>query len=161
MKLLVLVPLLAGLLFCSSCASSGAFPAEWQSDEIAVGSERILWEVTVLSLEKHGFPVGTGVDPTSMEAASGWSNNLAPFRGQGYRERALVRYEPAGQGRYKVEVRVEHQNNMDISRPLDARYAKWEPAADDKAKAAVVLQRIKSWIGAEFEVGAEREPGSD
>jgi hypothetical protein len=155
-----LLPLLLVLVTaCTSTPGSG-FPEQWQSSEITTASERILWEVTVLSLQKHDFPVGTGVDPTTMEAVTGWQNNLAPFRGQGYRQRAHVRYEVVGPQRYKVSVRIEHQLNMDVSRPLDARYAKWESGQDDVDQAGVILQRIKAWIGGEFDVGDESRPGS-
>ena len=147
------------LLLCA-CAmtSSSEEQGSWVSDEISVVSERILWEVTVLSLQKHDFPIGSGVDPTTMRAVTGWRNDLAPFRGQGFRERAHVRYEGVGPGRYEIHVRVEHQKNMDITRPTDARYAKWEPGEDDTVEASVILQRIKAWIGQDFELGERLEP---
>ena len=162
MRPLALVPFLFALASCTSCTSMGGPPApgQWTSDEITTASERILWEVTVLSLEKHGYPVGTGLDPATMMATSGWRNSMAPFRGEGYRNRAIIRYELVGENRYKIEVRVEHQVNMDITRPLDPRYAKWQPDEDDVAQAGVLLQRIKAWIGGDFDVGERPEPGS-
>lgn len=151
--------LVLALILCAACKST---PPEdegaWVSDELSVVSERILWEVTVLSLQKHDFPIGSGVDPTRMRATSGWRNDLAPFRGQGFRERAHVRYQAVGQTRYEIHVRVEHQVNMDIVRPMDARYAEWEPGEDDTIEAAVILQRIKAWIGEDFEMGDTLEP---
>jgi hypothetical protein len=151
---------LLALLLLGACATTSGSEDEgaWVSDEISVVSERILWEVTVLSLQKHDFPIGSGVDPTTMRAVTGWRNDLAPFRGQGFRERAHVRYEAAGPNRYEVHVRVEHQNNMDITRPTDARYAQWEPGQDDTVEAGVILQRIKAWIGEDFQVGDTLEP---
>ena len=148
------------LLLLSACSTTPdpAKEGTWVSDEISVVSERILWEVTVLSLQKHDFPIGSGVDPTTMQAVTGWRNDLAPFRGQGFRERAHVRYEAAGKSRYEIHVRVEHQKNMDITRPTDARYAKWEPAEDDTVEASVILHRIKAWIGETFETGDRLEP---
>jgi len=146
---------LCALLLLCACSTTPD-PAEegtWVSDDISVVSERILWEVTVLSLQKHDFPIGSGVDPTTMHAVTGWRNDLAPFRGQGFRERAHVRYEAAGEARYEIHVRVEHQRNMDITRPTDARYAQWEPGEDDVVEAGVILQRIKAWIGQGFEEG--------
>lgn len=151
--------LVLALCSCQAFTPSG-LPERWVGAELSVGSERILWEVTVLSLEKHGFPMGTGLDPAGMQGSSGWQNNLAPFRGQGYRERAHVRYQVLGPNRYNVEVRVENQANMDITRPLDARYAKWEPAEDDEEQARVILQRIRAWIGQSLDVGDRPRPGS-
>jgi len=154
---------LLGLAVLSSCAvfqPPSRYPEEWRSGEVTTASERILWEVTVLSFEKADFPLGTGLDPTAMEAVSGWRNNLAPFRGQGFRDRAMVRAERVGPDRYRIDVRVEHQVNMDVSRPLDARYAKWEAAPDDVDLAGVLLQRIQAWVGGELEVGERPRPGS-
>jgi len=148
------------LLLCAcSTTPDPAQEGDWVSDEITVVSERILWEVTVLSLQKHDFPIGSGVDPTTMRAVTGWRNDLAPFRGQGFRERAHVRYEAVGPNRYEIHVRVEHQRNMDITRPTDPRYAQWEPGEDDAVEAGVILQRIKAWIGETFEPGDRARPG--
>ena len=80
MRCLLLAPLLFALVSCESTGMSSSHPEQWQTSEVTTASERVLWEVTVLSLEKQDFPMGTGVDPTTMEATSGWRNNLAPFR---------------------------------------------------------------------------------
>ncbi len=146
-----------------ACASSSKYAPEWQEDEIEAPSDRLLWEVTVFALEKERFPLGAQIDPVTLTAVSGWRNSLQPFRGKGRRTRAEVRYEPLGPGRYKVRVRVEQEVNMDIVRPLDLTYAKWEEAPDDPQAAAVILQRVRSWIGPQLELkssGPPRPPGS-
>jgi hypothetical protein len=132
----------------AACAFGGKkYPQTWIRDEVEIGSERILWEVTAMALDKEGFPVGSGMDPTSLVATSGWKNSLAPFRGKGWRERAQVRYERVAPGRYRIEVRVERDLNMDIARPMDLSYADWEDAPDDEVAGAILLQRIKSTLG--------------
>ena len=52
----------------------------------------------MLSLEKLGFPVGSGLDPATLTAVTGWQNSLAPFRGRGYRRQAEVHFERQEQG---------------------------------------------------------------
>lgn len=151
--LLAFVPL---LLPC--CQSGRKHPPQWQTREIEVPTDRLLWEVTAFALQKEGFPVGSQMDPATLTAVSGWRYDLAPFRGAGYRERAEIRFEPVGPGRYRVRVRVEKDVNMDHVRPLDLSYARWEAAPDDGEKAGVLLQRLQSWIRPELQLESKRAP---
>ena len=145
----VLLALTCALLLAGGCKLGGPkYPEAWRDDEVEVGSERLLWEVTAFALNKEDFPVGSGMDPSSLVATSGWKNSLAPFRGKGWRERAQVRYEKVAPKRYRISVRVEHELNMDIARPTDLRYAQWEESPDNEVAASILLQRIKSWLGA-------------
>jgi hypothetical protein len=149
---------LVATLLAPACHTTRYKP-EWSAGELSAPSERILWQVTVMALEKHKFPIGADIDPVAMEAISGWRNQLQPFRRQGYRERAHVRYSHVGGGDYEVEVRVEHEVNTELAKPLDLQYAKWEEAPDDTEEARVILQRIKAYMGGEFEVSPkERMP---
>jgi hypothetical protein len=137
---------LLGTLALAGCRSGPKHPPQWQRSSVHSGSERILWQVTALALAKEGFPTGSGLDPTTLTAISGWRNDLSPFRGKGYREQAQVRFTPAGAGRWDVEVRVRRELNMDIVKPLDLKFAEWEEAPDDPDRAGVLLQRIRSWM---------------
>ena len=128
----------------------------WAAADVRVPSERVLFEVSVLALEQHGFPLGTDFDPASLEATTGWKNDLAPFRGQGRRERVHLQFRPKEDGLYGVEVRVECERNMDHVRPLDLSYAEWERTDDDFPEAQVLLQRIRAYIGEEIEVSPEQ-----
>lgn len=148
MRLLLLC---LGAAFLAGCSTTPKIDPEWVSDEFSAASERVLWQVTRMTLEKEGFPVGEGLDPSTLIATTGWRLDLAPFRGQGFREQARVRVERLAAGRYKVDMRVVHEINQDIVRPLDPQYAEWEPAPDRTDRAQVLLQRIKSWIGTELE----------
>lgn len=123
-------------------------PELWQESEVTASSERVLWEVTLLSLEKSGFPIGARVDPAKLHAISGWMISLAPFRGKGYREQCEVRYTPAGPRTWKVAVRVRREKNDDLVRPLDLTYAQWVPEPDNEERARIVLQYVKSMLGA-------------
>lgn len=149
---LFLLAALALPLALAACETTRKPPPQWQSSEIEVPSERLLWEVTVFALEKERFPVGTQLDPTTLTAVSGWRNSLAPFKGKGRRERAEVRYQAVGPKLYRVQVRVEREINEDPVRPMDLSYAKWEPSPDNVEAASILMQRIKSWIAPGLEM---------
>lgn len=149
---LFLLACLAAPFALGSCETTRRYPPQWQSDEIQVPSERLLWEVTVFALEKERYPVGTQLDPSTLTAISGWRNSLAPFKGKGRRERAEIRYEVIGPKLYRVQVRVEREINQDPVRPMDLSYAKWESAPDATEAASILMQRIKSWIAPGFEL---------
>jgi len=143
--------LLLGAACLAGCSTTPRIDPEWVSDEFPAASERVLWQVARMTLEKEGFPVGEGLDPSTLVASTGWRLDLAPFRSQGFREQAQVRFERLEPGRYKVGVRVLHEINQDVVHPLDPQYAKWEPAPDRTDRAHVLLQRIKSWMNTELE----------
>lgn len=150
-----LLPLsLAGLL-TTGCASEP--PADWVMSSVTASSERVLWQVTVLALEKTEFPIGARMDPGTLTATSGWKYSLAPFRAKGYREQCEIQYAHKGPREFDVRVRVKREKNMDIVQPLDITYAQWEPDADNAERAGVVLQYIKSLLGSEFAVGAKKK----
>lgn len=137
------------LVLCAlgaGCAS-GKKPAQWIDGTLEAPSDRILWEVTLISLQKTGFPIGSGLEPGKLLAVSGWHNSLAPFKGDGFRERAHVQYLSQGGRRYGVKVRVEREVNEDITHPLDLSYAEWESAPDNVTRAQIVLGYIKALLG--------------
>lgn len=155
-----------------ACQSGGEHPPVWSTAQLAPPSESVLWAVAGQELQRMDFPVGSDADPSRMVMLTGWRVQLAPFRGKGYRQRAEVRFEkvesggkPAdgatsGAGRYKVEVRVERENNMDVVDPIDLGHAKWEPAADDVEVAQVLLQRIRARLGDSLERTSAAKPGA-
>lgn len=139
---------LAACVACLWIAGCGATrpAAQWQDAELQAGSERVVWEVTRVALQKNDFPLGSGLDPTRMQAVSGWHHSLAPFRGKGFRERCHVQWTHAPGGNWKLEVRVERDRNDDISHPLDLTYADWKPDPDNVERARRVLQYIRSML---------------
>jgi hypothetical protein len=152
--LLALVAIFSVVATLSGCASEP--PAQWATGTVTASSERVLWQVTILALEKTDFPVGARLDPATLTATSGWKYSLAPFRGKGFREQCEVHYTPTGPRDYDVQVRVRREKNMDIVQPLDVTYAQWEADADNPERAGVVLQYVKSLLGHEFAVGAKK-----
>lgn len=138
-----LLPFLLALLLFSACASTSK--AAWVSAQLPAASDRVLWEVTKLSIESAGFKMFTdGFDPVERTAQSAWELDLHPFKGEGFRERVHVSYDPAGPGRVELSVRVEHEINNNIARPTDPSYADWKKAPDNEARAEVILQQIRS-----------------
>ena len=145
--------LVVGLALCA-CGSMGSKPI-WTEAEIPAASDRVLAEVTRMSMSKAGFPVVAEMDPQSKKITSGWDTDLAPFRGDGFRERSIVQFTPARPGRYTVQIRVQREVNMDIVRPLDLTYAKWEPDTDNEARGQRVMQYLMTMINEGFEVNDE------
>jgi hypothetical protein len=145
-----LVPLLLVLAPVGACAWNSEPEPRWRGVEVSAPSDRVLWKVTLLSMEKMGFPLAAGLDPGAMVATSGWRTTLAPFRGQGYRTQAEVRMEPVAPGRWHVDARVKRQTNESLAKPLDPRQAEWEWASDDELAATILLQHVRSFLETEI-----------
>ena len=154
---LALVALALGLAFAfSSCASLGSKVDPGTSFEIDAPSENVLWAVAGQELQRLDFPVGSDADPAKRVMLTGWRTSLAPFRGKGHRERAELRFESLGSTRFRVKVRIERENNMNITRPIDPSFAEWEAAGLDEATANVLIQRIKGRLGEQLEIGPDQ-----
>lgn len=135
------------LAVVAGCASD-----VWISADVQAPSENLLWQVVVRALQHEGFPVGNGLDPVNRVATSGWANDLAAFSRKGVRRRAVVRIEQAPDGPdgdgggWRLDVRVEVERNMNIIKPTDPSFAEWEEAPDDKERAELIVQAIRSQI---------------
>lgn len=146
------------LAACSSTEGGNKWgDGTWVEAQLAAASDRVLWQVTLLSLEKAGFAPGTEMDPVELEARTSWRMSLAPFKGDGFREQAIVRYERLGEGRYDVGVRVRRERNDAMDNPLDAARAEWVEEPDNIERARIVLQFLRSFLGEEaIEVAPRR-----
>jgi hypothetical protein len=130
------------LLVISACSSTPE--KHWVESEAPTVSRRVLWEVVRIAFERENFPqVAPGFDPVNRTVTSGWRTELAPFSGQGFRERAWVKYSTSDTGNLSVEVRVQREVNKNLARPLDPQYADWEEAGDSEERARFLLQVIK------------------
>ena len=131
--------LVLGISACSSTPEK-----HWVESEAPTVSRRVLWEVVRIAFERENFPqVAPGFDPVNRTVTSGWRTELAPFSGQGFRERAWVKYSTSDTGNLSVEVRVQREVNKNLARPLDPQYADWEEAGDSEERARFLLQVIK------------------
>jgi len=119
---------------------------------VSAASQRVLWQVTAVAIEKERFPIGTGLDPSTQIATSGWRLDLDPFKSKGFREQAQVRTERLETGRFKLHVRVVRETNEELTAPMDPSRAKWKKAPNDPTRAQILIQRIKSLLGTELEV---------
>lgn len=153
MKNLVAVLLLLALAGCKSKPKP-----IWIDDQLEARSERLLWEVLRLSLDRADFAVGTGAEPSDRRIESAWMVDASPFKGQGFRRKAHVEYTPSESktGVFQVRIRVEKEINESF-KGIDLRYADWKTAPDDEAAARRIAQFARSFLGGgEFEVGPER-----
>ena len=147
-----------GLGSCSSFDMTPEAEPEWLYDHMDVTSTTLIWEVTLIALEKLRFPIGSGLNPATMTATSGWKVSLAPFHRDGFRQQAIVEYTPGidGEG-WDIRVRVKKEVNNALAKPLDITYAEWESVPDDTLTAGILLQHIRARLrpGLEFQ---EPEP---
>jgi hypothetical protein len=141
----------------SSCASSGHDP-KWIETTLEPPNETVLWQVTMMSLQKLRFPISSGFEPGKLRGVSGWDTQPAPFKGEGYRERCYVEYTPLTGKRYTMKVRVERETNEDIVHPLDISYAEWQPAPDNEARAHLLVGQVKAFLGPDFKTTEKQEP---
>lgn len=142
------------VVFVSACNSTPSEPDPiWQDNVVFAPSEHVLWTATLQNLYSMGYPVGSEANPATMEIVTAWKTKLAPYRGDGYRLKAEVRYTPTetvpegkhiGMPGWDVSVRVMRQVNMAIVKPLDPSMAKWEWRPDDPVEAAILLRHILS-----------------
>lgn len=152
--------LLLGLLLlgaaCVSVARRESLDTKeerWKTIEVSVASDRMLWQLTLLSIKSLGYPLAAGSDQGSRQVESGWKTDMQPFRGDGERRRAFVRMTPLEPGRWKLEARVRVEHNQNLVAPLDAVRAEWEPAKDDEAGAQILLHHIRARLQPELEIG--------
>jgi hypothetical protein len=135
-----------------ACHTGPKHDPQWIANEISVPSENVLWAVAGQELQRMGFPVGSDANPASLVMTSGWKTLLAPFRGEGYRERAEVRFVQVAPDRYKLEARVAKEVNNDLVSPLDPAHAVWESAPDNVDSAQILLHRIRARLGDPLEL---------
>lgn len=141
--------LLPGLV---GCVSSNREPDPvWQEADLDAPNDRLLWKVALRACDKMGFPLGAGLDPSTMVVETGWRTNLQPFRGEGTREKAELRFVPQERGLWTVEARVKRQRNMALARPLDIRYAEWEWFPDDVPTARLLVQHVRSYLSPDIQ----------
>jgi hypothetical protein len=158
---LALAAVLLSIALAPGCASTA--DEGWHEGSVTAPTERVLWQVTVLALERNDFPVGSGVNPATLKAVSGWRVSLAPFKGDGYREQAHIEWtrDESQPGRWNGRVRVQRQRNENLSKPLDISYAEWEDDPDDVDRARLLFNTVKALLGGEFKVEPRegRAPG--
>lgn len=146
--------IVGSLLLATACSTTPKEPdPTWQDQTVFAPSEKLLWDATLQNLRRLGYPVGSEANSATMEIKTGWKRQLAPYRGEGYRLMAEIKFTrvdtegsgaQAGLPSWKVAVRVKRQVNMAIVKPLDPTMAKWEWRGDDVVEAAILLRHIMS-----------------
>ncbi len=157
-----LVPsLLALALAWAPCACAGPSAAEeearWDEIHVHSPSDRVLWQLTLLSLQNLGYPLSSGLNPSSGIVTTGWKTELQPFSGDGTRRRAEVRMKPLEPGLWQVRARVELETNKALVDPLDPSRAEWKSAGDDRKTAEILLMHIRARLDPDLELAPEPE----
>ena len=153
-------PLLAVLAIAaalSGCLSSNEEPEpRFVSDVVEASSDEFLWEVVELAVAKMDFPRKLNEEPQHLVLETGWKTDLMPFRGDGTRRAAVVKLASVEPGRWRIEVRVKHQVNEALRRPLESSEAAWEWASDDVGMAQILLQHVRAYLNDPIEPRPER-----
>jgi hypothetical protein len=156
---------LAALAFAwilAGCLSSSEEPEPlFASDEVEASSDEFLWEVVELAVAKLDFPRKLNEELRHLVLETGWKTDLMPFRGLGSRRAAVVKLASLEQGRWRIEVRVKHQVNDTLKRPLDSSQADWKWASDDLAMAQILLQHVRGFLNGTIEPSPERDDPLD
>ena len=135
----------------------GGEEERWESARVeGIGADD-LWTLVGTSVARDGFR-RLEVDREKGTGTSAWLVSLYPYSGGGWRERAHVRLEPAGERAWKIGVRIEREKNETVRRPLVEAEAEWEPDADDAERARIVARRIGAALGAAPSSGAGGGP---
>ena len=153
-----LAPLVGGCAAIQETFGNREPDPAWQEARIHSPSDRVLWKLSLLSLERMGFPMSGGLDPASGRIESGWQTHLAPFSRQGYRLRAEVEMTPIEPAFWRVRARVARQSNEALVAPLDPARAEWKWAADDVEQAQILLQHISSLLATDLETTEQEDP---
>ncbi len=152
MRMPILALACAALLALCAAGCSSTKP-KWVEADVEAASERVLWQVAMLAMEKNDFPPSAEQDRAGGVAVSGWRISLQPFKGKGYRDQCEVNFSSLGERKWHVKVRVRRETNEELARPLELPRAKWEPAADSEDSARLVLRYIRTLLGGDFRVG--------
>ena len=144
--------LLAVPAACTSAAQADEARARWHAVQLASPSDRVLWQLMLLSLESQGYPLAAGTDSGARAVESGWKTDMQPFRGMGLRRRANLRLTPLEPGRWKLEARVKLEHNQNLVSPLDPTRAQWEPSPDDEPAAQILLMHVQARLRPELEL---------
>jgi hypothetical protein len=136
--------LLLALLAGACSMTRGEPDPVWAEGTVTAVNREVLFNMTFLALKGREFPRGIEVDPNALTIESGWKLQLAPFRGQGKRKKAVLAFERLEQDQWKVKVRVKVMSNMSVVNQLDPSYAEWEWSDDDESEARVLLQYLRS-----------------
>jgi len=155
---LLFLCLLGGLAL--SCSSTPKEPkGKWVDEQLHAPSDRVLWQVALLAVQKMRFPLAAGLDPSEGVIHTGWKTTLQPFQGEGFRERAEIEVSPVEPGLWQVRARVKRQTNESLVAPLDPTRAEWEWAPDNPNSALILVQHMRALLPDELSFEREKADG--
>jgi hypothetical protein len=129
MRSLVLAALLLPLL--PACQMGKPDTTGLSSDGFPAPDKGMVYAAAVDALRQQGFTADSSASSDVQGVVtSRYKLNLAPFSGQGFREKATVRIHdlPEHPNHYRVEVNVLREVNKNITQPSNPVAAEWGPA---------------------------------
>ncbi|MFM8979758.1 MAG: hypothetical protein ACKOSS_04765 [Planctomycetia bacterium] len=144
---LVLLPLLAALLgLLPGCQASKGDPTGMESEAFPAPDMGMVYEAAQEAMRQQGF---TADSSESSEAqglvVSRYRLTMAPFSGQGHRDKATVRIKaaPSRPAYWIAEVNVLRQPNTNITEPSNPIAASWGDAVRVNELENVIRARIE------------------
>lgn len=147
-RFLILIPALLAVAACDMMESQTR-PDEDEMTASAVyevPGREVLWEVTVMELEKAGFQLDLGAsDEHAGLFETHWVDTLAPHRYEGKRKKVLGRIveDEERPGSYRILMTTWSQKNADIKEPMDPSRAVWQDEEPNEGQTEQLLYRIR------------------
>lgn len=116
----------------------------WESVVVKAASQRELTEDINRSLLALGYPLRKQPGPDRRLIQSNWNVELSSSIGEGLRQRATLRIQLLGSGRFRIRAKVDRQRNRDRQNPLDEASAQWVPLSEDLELTRTLLHAIEA-----------------
>ena len=114
-----------------------------------------LWERSKAVLEREAFFIDLDQTRRSqLQVVTQWQTSLSPYRFEGKRRRAVVKFEQTEDEHWQVRVAVQQQKNGEIDEPMKSMAARWELDGSADARAEVILYKINAFFNP---LGGEEE----
>lgn len=146
-RLLLTLPLVAlGALLLPGCQASKGDPTGLTSEAFPAPDIGMVWAAAHEALRHQGFtPDTTESSEAQGLVVSRHKLSLAPFSGQGHRDKATVRIkqDPARPAFWTAEVNVLRQPNLNMTEPSNPVAASWGDAVRVNELENVIRARIE------------------
>jgi hypothetical protein len=154
--------ILAAALLLAGCQSGKTKGAE-RTDGFPAPDREIVFDVAARTLRQQGYSIDLeNSSPETGVLVTRWTTQLAPFSGQGQRDKATVwvREVPGHANYYVVEANVVREQNMEIVQPGNPIKAEWENAQRVPEVERILVRQIESYfLGNDFSPELRRRYG--
>jgi hypothetical protein len=137
------------LLLLAACQSGGKTAGVERTDGFPAPDREIVFDVAARTLRQQGFAIDVeNSSPETGVITTRWSTQLAPFSGQGQRDKATVyvRDVPGHPNYYVVEANVVREINNEIVQPGNPIKAEWGNAKRVPEFERILVRQVESYF---------------